>query len=142
MTNTRKEKCLRILARRKHERIQQERLREDRDLAEVAKAHRLAREREDARRQRAKSLFEARETIRQKLAAAQQHSLKSTMLYNGWIPWAKQVKNAQLQGIKAQRHYQYCLMYNVWGLWKLAIVRARSTKMNQVFLHTFHRTRN
>lgn len=136
MSNKRKEKCLRILARRKHEQIQQERLREDRELAEVAKAHLLAREREDARQKRAKSLFEAREMTRHKLAAARQHSLKSTMLYNGWIPWVKRVQNAQLQDIKAQRHYQYCVMYNVWGLWKLAVARARSTNMNQVLLYT------
>ena len=139
MLNKRKEQRLRLLARRKQEQIQQEGLREDRELAEVAKAQRLAREGEDARRKRAKSRFELQEAARQKLAAAKEHSLKSTMLYHGWVPWVKRVKKAQLQDIKAQRHYQYCVMHNVWGLWKLAIARARSTKINQVYINNLKR---
>lgn len=123
---------MRILARRRHEQIQLKDLREDRELAEVAKAQRLAREREDAKLKRAKSVFEARETTRQKLAAAKEHSLKSIMRYNGWIPWAKRLKAAQLKDIKAERHCQYCVMHNVWGLWKLALVRAKSSKINKV----------
>lgn len=117
---------------RRYEQVRQKALREDRELAEVAKAQRLAREREDARRKRAKSVFEARVATRQKLAAAKQHSLKSIMRYNGWIPWATRVKTAQLQDIKAKRHYQYSIMQNVWGLWKLALARSKSTKANEV----------
>lgn len=119
----------RRLVRWEHEQIQQQALREDRELEEIAKAQRLSQERENHRRMLRESGIEAKKTTRRKTAAAEQHSRRANMRYRGWLPCARQVKRAQLQGIKAERHHQYCLTHRMWVRWTSSAQRSIAAKI-------------
>lgn len=127
---TREERRRRLLTRRREEKQREERIREDREVAAIAKTLQVARERENARRILLESRVRAKKVAVDKMAIADRHNVRAIMLYTGWKPWVKILEIVQLRRIKAHRHYAYCAMHRMWTQWMnhTANLRAERTK--------------
>lgn len=121
-------RCRYLLEHRKQEQIQQSTRRADLEFAEFASTRRLLRERKDEEQKLAQSRVKAKQQARRMIVAVEQHRRRADMLYRGWLPWVKRVKEARVEEVKALRHRQYCVAQDAWEHWQAYLGCIRTTR--------------
>eukprot|EP00954_Amorphochlora_amoebiformis_P012537 979443-Amorphochlora_amoeboformis.AAC.1 len=118
--------------RRRQEEASKERRRQAKKVASLKNQRRKRLEKEAREKQKRKVIAKRKRIAEQKRALAGMHHMRSIVIFNGWKPWCRFIRQIRLQMEKAAAFDKYCAVRRVFSTWVHMLQVERFEKKSKV----------